>query len=279
MSEKEFKLQVKSGERFEFGKNWQSFLESLNNERISTAKESITSMIDEDNLHGKSFLDIGNGSGVFSLAARQLGAKVHSFDFDPASVNCARELKKIYFFEDKDWRIEEASVLDVKYLNSIGQFDIVYSWGVLHHTGNMWQALENISSIVKKDGKLFISLYNDQGKMSSVWKFHKKMYNKLPVPFKNLYGFLVMGVRELYSFIGNSILLKPMKYINYWRRYSSNRGMSYWHDLVDWIGGYPFEVSKPEQIFDFFYKKGFKLIRLRTSGGGLGCNEYVFVKE
>lgn len=64
-----------------------------------------------------------------------------------------------------------------------------------------------------------------------------------------------------------------------WDDKKKNRGMSVWHDLVDWVGGYPFEVAKPEEIFDFYRTKGFTLVRLKTCGGGLGCNEYVFIKK
>ena len=54
--------------------------------------------------------------------------------------------------------------------------------------------------------------------------------------------------------------------------------MSFWQDLIDWVGGYPFEVSTPEQIFDFYRARGFTLPRLHTCGGSLGCNEFVFRK-
>jgi hypothetical protein len=54
--------------------------------------------------------------------------------------------------------------------------------------------------------------------------------------------------------------------------------MSPWRDLIDWVGGYPFEVAKPEAILDFYLRRGFTLKRLVTCGGSLGCNEYVFVR-
>jgi 2-polyprenyl-6-hydroxyphenyl methylase/3-demethylubiquinone-9 3-methyltransferase len=54
--------------------------------------------------------------------------------------------------------------------------------------------------------------------------------------------------------------------------------MSRWHDLVDWVGGYPFEVAAPEFVFDFYRERGFSLIQMKTCGGGLGCNQFVLVK-
>src|SRR5438876_9016826 len=136
-------IEIARGERFEFGKNWSRFLILLDEPRIVRAEQSLKQMLEIENLEGRSFLDIGSGSGLFSLAARRLGARVHSFDYDPHSVACTKELRRRYFNNDPDWRIEEGSALDADYIKSVGPFDVVYSWGVLHHTGAMWTALDN----------------------------------------------------------------------------------------------------------------------------------------
>src|SRR6267143_2607810 len=162
--------EILGGERFAFGENWARFLALLDDQRIRDAEESLQSKLEVENLAGKSFLDVGSGSGLFSLAARRLGARVHSFDYDPQSVACTEELKRRYFLDDGNWVVEEGSVLDRDYLASLGAFDIVYSWGVLHHTGSMWQALENVVPIVKPGGILFIAIYNDQGKRNRRWR-------------------------------------------------------------------------------------------------------------
>jgi 2-polyprenyl-6-hydroxyphenyl methylase/3-demethylubiquinone-9 3-methyltransferase len=208
-----------------------------------------------------------------------LGANVFSFDYDPLCVACTLELKRRYFPGDTNWRIETGSVLDNNYLDSLGVFDVVYSWGVLHHTGAMWQALENVAPRVKEGGKLFISIYNDQGKASRFWRILKKRYVHSSKPLKLV---MVLGVGiyfEIRLFIARLIRLQDPLPFGRWKNQKKNRGMSVWHDLVDWVGGYPFQVAKPEEIFDFYREKGFHLVRLKTCAGGRGCNEFVFIKE
>ncbi|HJY29983.1 MAG TPA: methyltransferase domain-containing protein, partial [Pyrinomonadaceae bacterium] len=171
--------EIALGKRFEFGENWSRFLEVLDDDRIRQAEDSLRKMLDTESLARQSFLDIGSGSGLFSLAARRLGASVYSVDFDPQSVACARELRRRYFPDDTSWKIEEGSALDADYLKSLGLFDVVYSWGVLHHTGDMWRALENAQLPVKHGGKLFIAIYNDTGTQTRRWKWIKKTYNRM----------------------------------------------------------------------------------------------------
>src|SRR6266699_7077195 len=117
--------EVSRGQRFEFGANWARFLEALNDERIAQAEQSLRDMLGMSDLLGKSFLDIGSGSGLFSLAARRLGATVHAFDYDPQSVACTTELKRRYFPDDARWTIEEGSALNAAYTASLGTFDVV----------------------------------------------------------------------------------------------------------------------------------------------------------
>jgi 2-polyprenyl-6-hydroxyphenyl methylase/3-demethylubiquinone-9 3-methyltransferase len=264
--------------RFAFGKNWQRFLRYLKEERIAEAEKSLQTMLEVDTLRGKSFVDVGCGSGLFSLASIRLGAaRVHSFDYDPQSVACTKELKDRYFSDAENWKIEHGSVLDRDYLSRLGQFDAVYSWGVLHHTGNMWQALENVVALVASDGRLFISLYNDQDFVSGAWRAVKRRYNR-GFPWR----WPIIGVFGLYFMLGGlmkDVLVLRRNPLNHYREYKRSRGMSYFPDLLDWLGGYPFEVAKPEDVFNFFRAKGFELLKLKTVGGRHGNNEFVFKRQ
>ncbi len=268
---------VSSGQRFEFGKNWQHFLSVLDEERILVAERSLQKMLGVASLDGKSFLDIGSGSGLFSLAAMRSGAhRVHSFDYDPESVACTRELKRRYFPDAERWTIDQANVLDDHYLQELGQWDIVYSWGVLHHTGDLWHALNNVARLVKPRGQLFISIYNDQGGQSRRWRSVKRLYNTGRVGQG-----LVLGVFVPYFALRSAVVdaLRRTNPLRNYREYKKDRGMSRVRDWVDWLGGYPFEVAKPEEIFDLYREQGFALERLKTCAGGIGCNEFVLRRQ
>lgn len=266
-----------SGERFMFGENWRAFLHHLTEDRIVTAIQSLQEDLGVADLEGKRFLDIGCGSGLFSLAARRLGARVHSFDYDPASVACALELRRRYFPDDPEWTVEEGSALDRGYLESIGTFDVVYSWGVLHHTGEMWRALENAALPVSDDGGLlFIAIYNDCGAESLSWRRKKKRYNELPKLVRPAYALAMMAPYEIKEIARAFLGFRPIQYVRSWTDYRGKRGMSRWHDIIDWVGGYPYEFATADELVAFYRERGFAAKMVRRAGG-LGCHELVFV--
>ena len=261
-----FRDDIAAGKRFEFGRNWSSFLRVLNEERIQEATKSLQAMLEIDRLDGRSFLDIGSGSGLFSLAARGLGAHVFSFDYDPGSVDCTRALKRRYCEGDPAWTVEEASVLDAEFMESLPRFDIVYAWGTLHHTGRMWRAIELAADRVETNGILFIMVYLDMGSASVAWRRVKRLY------CSSFFGkAAVLSVYVPY-FVVLWLLVDVYRFRNPLRRYTEyykSRGMSKFHDLVDWLGGYPYEFAKPDEVIRFVEARGFTLQKLRNT-------EYVF---
>jgi 2-polyprenyl-6-hydroxyphenyl methylase/3-demethylubiquinone-9 3-methyltransferase len=264
------------GARFEFGKNWSRYFATINDAAIASAVESLKDKLATSDLSGRTFIDIGCGSGLFSLAALRLGADVVSFDYDLDSVRTAMRLRDLHASAESAWRIDQGSVLDRSYLETLGRFDVVYSWGVLHHTGEMWIAIENATAMVRPGGTVFIAIYNDQGRYSRWWLRIKELYNWLP----RLLRLLVLV--PCFIRLRGPMLLRDLVHghpLRTWRSYGRTRGMSPWYDVVDWVGGLPFEVAKPDEIFDFFRRRGFVLSRLKTCAGGRGCNEYVFVAQ
>lgn len=264
--------EIRGGTRFAFGRNWASFLETITEERIAAAEQSLLNLLQAETLTGRTFLDIGSGSGLFSLAARRLGAGVTSLDFDPQSVACTQTLRNRSFPGDLQWQVIQGSILDDQLVQSLPPSDVVYSWGVLHHTGAMWTAIDNAARLVHPGGLLAIALYNDQGFLSRVWLRVKQVYcGSLPGRW------LVSSVFVPWFFL-RTILASIVKRTNLFRTYRSERGMSLWHDWHDWLGGLPFEVARPEAVLHTLRDKGFELVNLVTTNN-LGCNQFVFRRQ
>lgn len=271
---------------FAFGKNWGQFLKTLNEQRIQVAEDSLLRLTNRSHLKGCHFLDAGSGSGLFSLAAFRLGATVTSFDVDSDSVACTQELKRRYGTAgETEWRILHGSLLDKAFLNTLGEFDVVYCWGVAHHTGHMWNAIENLTTRLKAGGTFVLAIYNDQLYVSRAWRAIKRIYNRLPAVLRPLYVLAIGAAEFSKRFVVTMVacllrlvtLRNPMVPMLNWARESQSRGMHGWYDLIDWVGGWPFEVARPEEVFRFVRDRGFLLEELSTSIGH-GCNEFAFVR-
>lgn len=259
--------------RYEFGKNWTRFVQkSANEERVAIARRHILNFIGRDDLSGLNFLDIGCGSGIHVVSAARLGAsRIHAFDFDIDSVECTRTVVASHLSPEAQTSItvERGDALDARYMAAVGTYDVVYAWGVLHHTGDMWKALDLATLPLSDTGCLLIALYNDQGIWSRGWRGMKATYVRVPA----LRPFILAGVfgpREL----AKLILKTPRRYVHEWRDYREKRGMSRWYDMLDWAGGYPFQVASRDAVRDFYALRRFSTTVTADCNGGNGCNEF-----
>ena len=259
---------------FEFGENWQSYAATIDRKRIDAAVAGVQKLF-PGGLHGKSFLDIGCGSGLHALAALSLGAaSVTAIDIDENSVAATRETLSRFAPQEK-WSASVLSIFDATQAVP-GQFDVVYSWGVLHHTGDMWRAIDRATGLVKDDGAFAIAIYNATS-MDAFWTAEKRVYTSLPRPGQWL-------IRQ--GFVAAWLAGKAVRGTNpaaYLRDYHLSRGMNFSHDAHDWLGGYPYETASAEQLRAFFADRGFAeergFPRPRTVGlFGSNCHEFVFRK-
>ncbi len=199
-----------------------------------------------------------------------------SIDDDVDSVGCTQQLRDQFGTDGQEWAIQQGSVLDEPWMESLGDFDVVYSWGVLHHTGDLDRAIELAADRTIAGGLFFIAIYNDQGGASRRWLKIKQIYHRFPKLLRPFWVVLIAGIYECKFAIARLARLQNPLPFSQWRAKKKDRGMSAWHDWVDWIGGLPFQVATPEQIIVPLRKKGFALENLKTVGSGWGCNQYVF---
>ena len=245
--------------RFEFGTNWNKYVHrNLTEERIEIAKVCLLDFLGDKDLKGIEFLDIGCGSGVHSLAAHLAGAsKILSFDYDEQSV-AATEYCRAKTDAGDDWIVERGDVLDKNYVEKLGKWPLVYSWGVLHHTGNVWQALENAMSLVAPEGRFYVALYSeDRQKRPQYWLEIKERYAKAS-PF-------MKEVMFWHEILGGRLKWKPWKIkklIRQAKKSRESRGMSLFTDIRDWLGGWPMEFVKDQEVVHFAEKRGLALERI-----------------
>jgi SAM-dependent methyltransferase len=252
---------------FEFGKNWKSFSELLNEDRIREAEQSITALIAADRIRGKSFLDIGCGSGLFAIAAARLEASpVIGMDVDPESILTSRQNNQRWLPE-QSLHFELLSVLDDTGMSQLPMVDIVYAWGSLHHTGNMLKAIHNTGKKVEPGGIFILSIYN-RHITSPLWLIIKRFYNALGTNGRKAMVFTMTPVIALAKFLATR--KNPFR---------PRRGMDMKHNVIDWLGGYPYEYGSIAEICNMLEKEGFIVEKTIPANVPTGCNEFICVKN
>jgi 2-polyprenyl-6-hydroxyphenyl methylase/3-demethylubiquinone-9 3-methyltransferase len=257
--------------RFAFGKNWQNFNQKhFSDERVGIAQEHLLAFLGLPDLSGKRMIDIGCGSGLHSLAAMRAGVReLVSFDYDPDSVAATQGLHA-QAGGPTHWRVEQGSILDAPYVERLGHFDIVYSWGVLHHTGDQWTAFRNAARLMAPGAVLYVALYTSDvfvDPPASYWLDVKRRYNESGWAGRRTIEarYMYQQLRGIYRGGGN-----PLRYV---LNYKASRGMSYYTDVKDWVGGWPMEFSSIQEVKDF--ATGFGLA-LANIAAGHANTEYLF---
>jgi 2-polyprenyl-6-hydroxyphenyl methylase/3-demethylubiquinone-9 3-methyltransferase len=265
-------LQTELSDHFRFGENWQSFAREVDADRIAQAERGLAKLIAPLDLAGKSFLDVGCGSGLSMLAALRLGAaSVHGVDLDPASVEAARGLLT-HNAPGRSWSVEVRSVFDLD--PAAKRYDIVYSWGVLHHTGAMWRAVDCAASMVAPGGVFVLALYH-RTPFCGLWRVEKRIYAHGP-------RWLQSAIRGVYkAAYVTALTLRGRSARRYIADYSRNRGMKWHHDVHDWLGGYPYESVLPAEVSNHLMPRGFAMERVFENCAGTvglfgtGCDEFL----
>jgi SAM-dependent methyltransferase len=259
---------------FAFGRNWADYAKRITEERIAQATADLHRLLGGD-LVDKTMIDVGCGSGLHSLAALRLGARqVHAVDLDPEAVRTTRAVLE-RFRGGAGWTAEVRSVFD---LDDERRYDIVYSWGVLHHTGSMWEALEKVSGLVAIDGLLAVALYA-RTRCCPFWRWEKSFCSSLPRSAQ-------FGIAALHAAaLAAASLARGRNPVRKIRDYRGVRGMSWWHDHIDWVAGYPYESAMPDEVIRFLEQRRFGTVGLFNAPsqppiglGGSGCVEYVFCR-
>ncbi|MCL4531122.1 MAG: methyltransferase domain-containing protein [Chloroflexi bacterium] len=251
---------------FRFGENWASFSRQLDETRLEEAMASLTSLFGQGALKGKSFLDIGCGSGLFSIAASRLGAQpVVGIDVDRISVETSQQNASNWDGNKISFR--HISVLDKEQVKLLGEFDVVYSWGVLHHTGDMKQALNNAALLVRPGGSLMIAIYNRHWS-SPAWKFIKWLYNHA-----GRFG------QRMIIWIFTPVIFLAKWFTTFKNPFKMRRGMDFMHNIIDWVGGYPYEYASVSEITVALKQLGFRVAQTHPANVPTGCNEFVCVKD
>jgi 2-polyprenyl-3-methyl-5-hydroxy-6-metoxy-1,4-benzoquinol methylase len=261
---------MKLDRRFAFGENWKSFASNASGESLSQAQRGLLRLFPNGEIADARMLDVGCGSGLSMVAALRLGAiQVDGIDVDPNSIAAAR-LLLTKFESGRNWSAETTDLFDLP----VRPYDVVYTWGVLHHTGAMWRALERVMMFVRPGGLLAFALYR-RSPACRFWRSEKKLYAAAPSSVRFIIRTAYKGA-YLAAIAASG--RNPASYVS---SYSRSRGMSFHHDIHDWLGGYPYESAAPDEITRFLTERGFSIERsfarpVAAKGlFGSHCDEYV----
>jgi 2-polyprenyl-6-hydroxyphenyl methylase/3-demethylubiquinone-9 3-methyltransferase len=259
---------------FAFGENWASYAEGVSETQVAWSQRCMQSLLGEGWVGGKSVVDVGSGSGLHSAAALSLGAaSVLALDRDPASVATTRAVLARFAPEGTRYEVREADILALD-ASAIGQFDLVYSWGVLHHTGAMVRAIERAASLTAPGGRFAFALYRKTW-LCPLWKIEKRFYSHASKATQARMRDAYVALYRLRA------ALAGQDFAQFLRDYPRQRGMDFEHDAHDWLGGHPYESIDTPGVNRIMHRLGFRHVHSNVTPRhigvfGSGCDEYVF---
>jgi ubiquinone/menaquinone biosynthesis C-methylase UbiE len=154
-------------------------------------------------LKGKTILDMGCGSGRYTIALTKTGAeKVYGIDLGKESIRKAALIAEKSGIRNIEFDV--GSVLDLPYEDNL--FDFIYSNGVLHHTENLEQGINELYRTLKPGGESFLYLYADGG---IFWYSRKKM----PRVMKKIPQSYTMAILDLLGMPNNRFIFCDNWYV------------------------------------------------------------------
>ena len=256
--------------RFAFGRNWLRFLATIDQRSIAGAVKGLRRLLG-DQLRGRTFLDLGCGCGLASLAALHLGAReIQGVDCDADSVLASNQLRARTGAPVAWHAAQLGDVLDPVFMASVPRADVVHSFGFLHHTGDLRRAVALAADRVRPGGRLVLGIYHKKRWLSALYARAKRAYCTS--------GWLGRAALMTLHLLATGLwgLLRGKNLVAEIRGYRSRRGMDWWRDQTDWLGGHPFECATPAEVEALVAPLGFELEHRFTCSSVAAVNEYVF---
>lgn len=263
---------------FAFGGNWADFARTVTENQVEEACRGLLRLLPQNAIKGKSFLYIGSGSGLHSVAALRLGASnVLAVDIDVESVATTRAVLE-RFASGSGSQVKQLSVFDL-ILSESERFDIVYFWGVLHHTGDLLRTIRCAAEMVGQDG-FFVAVYYRRIWTDPFWLREKRWYARASSDTQARARTIFLNLFRL------GLLPSRRSPAQYSAVYMTRRGMSFEHEIHDWMGGWPYESISAPEVEDLMRSLGFESVFAKCAARNVfrdhfrsGCDEYVYQRK
>ncbi len=203
-----------------------------------------------EEVKGKTVLDAGCGTGVFSIIfARNGAAKVTGIDISPGSLGTARGLKEKFGLANAEF--QQQDMLHLSFRDA--SFDIVWAWGTVHHTTDPLGAITELIRVLKPGGSLFLAIY----KQTSVTWIHEIIRKTMIRTPRWSWNVLAKA---------GAFMLTPVVFL-FKRRQKSRKGEKLSELILDWYFVPIRHYYTPEEIRVFLERKKFRIEKYLAHSG------------